>query len=107
MKFKTGYIKAGTHKCGWFDGTRRQIEDVFGAPTIESNDSHEKVTVEWQITFSDGTVATIYDWKRYSEKPLGLDENFRWHIGGLGLNAVKRVSQALGIPATGSELVSY
>ena len=107
MKFKTGYIPAGTHLCGCFDGTRRQIEDVFGAPTFLLSDSNEKTTIEWQITFSDGTVATIYDWKRYSKKPLGLDEKYRWHIGGHGFDAVRKVSKALGILATGQELVSY
>lgn len=107
MGFSTGYFDSQTHYVGWFEGTRQQIEDAIGAPTYLSNDPREKVTIEWGIQFDDGTTATIYDWKRYSQKPLGLDEKYRWHIGGTGLKAVRKVSQVLGIPATGSELVSY
>jgi translation initiation factor IF-1 len=27
----------------------------------------DKVTIEWGIRFEDGTIATIYDWKRYEK----------------------------------------
>lgn len=107
MKFETGNFADGTHFVGWFDGTRRQIESVLGAPNFTSSEAWEKVTIEWNIRFEDGTVATIYDWKRYSDEELSQDEDYRWHIGGTGLDAVRRVSDVLGIPATGQELVSY
>lgn len=107
MGFTTGNFGAGTHFCGWFEATRQQIEDAIGAPTYLSHEPREKVTIEWGIQFDDGTVATIYDWKRFSKNELRLDEVYRWHIGGIGLKSVRKVSQALGIPATGSELVSY
>lgn len=107
MKFETGHFGEGTHLVGYFDATRQQIEDVLGTPTFLCNEEWEKVNIEWGIQFEDGTVATIYDWKRYSKKELLPNEMYRWHIGGTGINAVKRVSQVLGIQATGQELVSY
>lgn len=51
----------------------------------------DKTTQEWMIEFSDGTVATIYDWKQY-ETPLGF---YNWHVGGHSSTAVRRVEALL------------
>jgi hypothetical protein len=53
------------------------------------------------IETADGTIATIYDYKRYDDD-LGapeLDEVYKWHIGGQGKAAVYAVSGALGTGA--------
>jgi hypothetical protein len=46
--------------------------------------------------FDNGTVATIYDWKRYEMGTPALDEVFQYNIGGHSLQAVILVKQALG-----------
>lgn len=51
----------------------------------------DKTTQEWVIEFSDGTVATVYDWKEYST-PRGL---YDWHIGGKSRKAVQYVEDLL------------
>jgi hypothetical protein len=50
--------------------------------------------VEWIIRFSDGTVATIYDWK-LSETPMGV---YDWHIGGFTQRAVELVTNCMLVP---------
>lgn len=99
MKFTTNADVVGTSGQGYvFDVTRAQIESVFGAPTYETED-WEKVTVEWSIQFEDGTIATIYDWKRY-EDDLGtpeMDEQYDWHVGGTAWRAVEIVAAMLGV----------
>lgn len=71
----------GTSLVGSIEITRREIEVVFGKPTYRG-DRYDKVTCEWTIQFDDGTVATIYDWKRYSDGTPKMDEKYDWHIGG-------------------------
>jgi len=73
--------------------TRRQISAVFGNP-IEY-EAGEKVSIEWGILFEDGTLATIYDWKRYELGTPDLDEEMIYNIGGLSAQAVARVEEAL------------
>jgi hypothetical protein len=81
----------GTSLQGEFTATRAEIEAVFGQPTYSTQDEWEKVTTEWDITFSDGTVATIYDWKRYEEGAPKMYESYSWHIGGRTHYAVDAV----------------
>ena len=96
MKFET--LKQDTSNgslMGTFDSTRRKIEEVFGAPTFTTDEEWEKVTIEWVIKFEDGTVASIYDWKRYEEGTPALDEEYEWHIGGKSIRAAELISQAM------------
>lgn len=86
---------AGTSLVAYFDATRREIEAVFGAPSYTCDSESEKVTVEWVIEFENGTIATIYDWKRYEEGTPALDEEYEWHIGGVNSDAAKYVSLAM------------
>lgn len=102
MNFATLGIDAnGTSLVGYIETTRQRIEEVFGAPSYSSNDTFEKVTVEWAIKFEDGTVATIYDWKRYELGTPSSTELYEWHIGGKNRNkdAALLVSEALGVHA--------
>ena len=98
MGFTTDYVSAdGTWLQGHIVATRREIEAVFGAPAYE--DEGDKVTTEWNILFDDGTVSTIYDWKRYELGAPAMDERITWNIGGKSFAAVERVTDALLVRA--------
>lgn len=77
----------GTHLQGSTYTTFDTLVELLG----ESSGSGDKVTQEWIIEFSDGTIATIYDWKEYST-PMGL---YDWHIGGHSRIAVEHVEALL------------
>jgi hypothetical protein len=82
----------------WLQGhttptTRRKLSAVFGDP-IEFEEGG-KVNIEWGIKFDDGTLATIYDWKRYEQGTHALDEEMIYNIGGISPEAVARVEEAL------------
>ena len=85
MKFTTEADVNGTSLQGYVQAYYHQLVEVFGEPEAGG----DKTTVEWCLSFEDGTVATIYDWKEY-ETPMGLH---RWHIGGRNYEAVDRVTQ--------------
>lgn len=87
----------GTFLQGHCTTTRAQIEEVLGAPAFESSDSYEKVTTEWTIKFSDKSVATIYDWKRYEQGSPEMNENYSWHIGGSNPDVLPKISEILGV----------
>lgn len=86
MKFKTHADVHGTHLQGYITAYFHQLVEVFGEPTYGG----DKVTAEWMLTFEDGTIATIYDWKEYAT-PMG---EYRWHIGGHSPAAVWAVIDA-------------
>ena len=86
MKFTNGADVNGTHLQGYMEAYYHQLVEVFGEP----EGGGDKTTVEWCLSFEDGTVATIYDWKEY-DTPTGL---YHWHIGGRSNLAVARVQQA-------------
>ena len=88
----------GTSLRGYIDTTLETLINTFGEPQ-RWDDELDKVTTEWTIVFDDGTVATIYDWKRYELGAPGMNEVYDWHIGGESNDAVERVSSALKIPA--------
>jgi hypothetical protein len=93
MKFtQTDWTEAnGTHLQGYMEAYYHELVEVFGEP----EGGGDKTTVEWVLSFADGTVATIYDWKEY-ETPMGL---YRWHIGGRNYKAVDRVTRAYKLGA--------
>ena len=76
----------GTCSQGCIETTYDELVKVFGEPTEFEGG---KVTVRWILQFSDGTVATIYDWKLL-ETPMGV---YNWHIGGMSQRAVELVTQ--------------
>jgi hypothetical protein len=90
----------GTSLQGEISTTKAQLIATFGAPNWETTfdpifHTGEKVTTEWAFVFEDGTLATIYDWKRYEQGSPDLNEVYSWHIGGFSPLAVERVTQAL------------
>lgn len=87
-------LGAGTSLRGYVTTTLGKLIDTFGQP--EYYGEGDKVTVDFSILFDDGTVATIYDWKRYEMGTPALDEVFQYNIGGHSLEAVILVKQALG-----------
>lgn len=99
QKFQTLTEDTSPNGClqGYFTTTRREIEEVFGEPTVIS-DGWDKITVEWVIQFEDGTYASIYDYKRYEEGTPKMDEIYEWHIGGKNFRAAELISEAMGVP---------
>jgi hypothetical protein len=81
MQFtKDSEASVGTSLQGYTETTLRKLVEVFGEP--EYYGEGDKVTTEWCLKFEDGTVATIYDWKRYELGTPELDEMYHWHVGG-------------------------
>jgi hypothetical protein len=93
IQFKNASMDAinGTCLQGYIETTYDELVNVFGKPTELKGD---KTNVEWVIRFSDGTVASIYDWK-LSETPMGV---YRWHIGGRSQRAVTCVNDCMLVP---------
>jgi len=79
----------GTSLQGYVQATYDQLVQVFGKPHYGPDAQEDKTTCEWQMEFSDGTVATIYDWK-HSSTPYGL---YQWHIGGYDEQALFNVHE--------------
>ena len=98
MRFTTENVSAnGTWLHGYIVATRRELEATFGAPSFEGEG--DKTTTEWDILFIDGTISTIYDWKRYDLGAPSMDERITWNIGGTSYLAVERVEDSLLIHA--------
>jgi hypothetical protein len=74
---------------GYITSDYNTLCEVFGDPIIGSGDG--KITASWIIKFSDGQVATIYDYKM-NETPKG---SYDWHIGGNIREVVKRVEKIM------------
>jgi hypothetical protein len=94
MKFEhliqaSDYI-VGTGLMGHIRTTYGDLVDTFGEPT-RGYTGDGKTTVEWQLIFEDGTIATIYDYKE-DLTPLDL---YEWHIGGRNGSAVDRVLEVM------------
>lgn len=76
----------GTCLQGYIHTSFDRLVETFGEPTItDSGDG--KTRVEWRLKFSDGTIATIYDWKEHQP----LEAVSEWHIGGESHQAVNNV----------------
>lgn len=66
----------------------------FGKPKQCSGDN--KVKLEWVLSFSDDTVATIYDWKLYDKTVLQIKRsNKKWNVGGRNKKALENVKTIL------------
>jgi hypothetical protein len=79
MKFRThidGPVDCtGTGLQSTIQATLLELTAVFGRPRAGADGSF----FEWHIRFEDGTVCTIYDWRRL-EQPEPR-EVMAWHIG--------------------------
>jgi len=91
----------GTSLKGYVVATRSELEKALGAPTWNTPSPDGKITTEWVLRFSDDTVATIYDWKRYEEGAPEMDERIEWHIGGHTNEVLLSVERCLGIASRG------
>ncbi len=73
--------------------TRAQITAVLGEPmTYEGG----KVLLEWGVRLG-GTVATVYDWKRYELGTPEENEEWVYNIGGNDPKAVALVNGLLDL----------
>lgn len=91
---------AGTSRQGYAPFSYDRIVEVFGEP--DETPWGDESAFHWSITFADGTVASLYDYKDsslYDERlpsPEQMKHDFMmWHIGGNGWPAVQLVIQAL------------
>jgi hypothetical protein len=102
VPFMVGHADlVGTHLQGELQIPFSRVVAVFGEP--READGH-KVAFEWAITFADGTVASIYDYKASSlylgedgptPEQMRADDFSDWHIGGRSRRAVELVREAL------------
>lgn len=93
----TAYINInGTSLEGYVSADYKTICKVFGEPT--ESDGY-KTDAEWMIQFSDGQVATIYNWKDGKNycgaNGLNVEDIKEWHIGGRSNEVVSRIQNLL------------
>jgi hypothetical protein len=79
MNFKThnenkNIRTSGCSRQGHVKTTFKRLTEVFG----KDNGSGDKTQAEWEIEFENGVVATIYDWKSYTN----VENITEWNIGG-------------------------
>ena len=86
-------LGSGTSLQGYVTTTLRRLITAFGQPQYHGEG--DKVTVDWAMVFEDGTVATVYDWKRYELGTPALDEVFQYNIGGENKEAAYLVKKAV------------
>lgn len=86
-------VGSGTWLQGYVTTTLDQLIKTFGEP--QRYIGEDKVTVNWSMVFEDGTIATIYDWKRYEMGTPQLTEVMEYNIGGTTREAVTLVREAL------------
>ena len=81
----------------WLQGytcptTRAELTAVLGEPIqFEAGD---KVTIEWGVRLG-GTIATVYDWKRYELGTPSDNELMVYNIGGTDPKAVSLIQGLL------------
>ena len=82
------YDIVGTSLQGRIDTSYQRLVEVFGKPTLYTDDETDgKVSCEWVVKFSDGIVATIYDWK----EDISYQGVTDWHVGGHTQHALYNV----------------
>ena len=84
--FKMGGNANMTSLQGYINTSYDVLCGCFGPPDLSSIDNY-KSDAGWTITFADGIVATIYNWKdgpNYCgpEDGTPVEEITEWHIGG-------------------------
>ena len=99
--FKLGGDANFTSLQGYIDTSYAVLSGCFGPPDLSSIDNY-KSDAGWTITFSDGVVATIYNWKdgpNYCgpEDGTPVIDITDWHIGGFNsTGVVSRVEEVIG-----------
>jgi hypothetical protein len=101
LSWVRGGNAAGISLQGYAPFPYRRIVEVFGTP--ERGEYGDQMAFDWTVTFADGTVACIYDFKVSAVYQIGLlslqeimHESFRdWHVGGKSPRALELVIRAL------------
>ena len=75
---------------GYVSATYDHLVKLFGQPFGPSTDG--KVQAEWIVKFENGSVATVYDWKRYGFPPTTTTT---WHVGGCDEEALWNIEAAV------------
>jgi hypothetical protein len=83
---------------GYIETSYNDLVGCFGLHDDDYDDY--KSDANWTITFADGVVATIYNWKNgknyCGEEGLALEDITLWHIGGYrGTDAEGRVKEVM------------
>ena len=82
--FKMGGDVNMTSLQGYIRTNYETLVGCFGEPTCDGDGY--KVDAEWIITFADGVVATIYNWKNgrnyCGAEGLDVEDIKEWHVGG-------------------------
>jgi len=101
IKFETHHEKEcintnGTCLQGYLNASYEKLVELFGEP-LEGN---YKTDAEWEVQFSDGTIATIYNWKdgkNYcGESGVDIFDIESWHVGGNSSRSELMVNLAIG-----------
>ena len=83
---------------GCIEVSYADIVKAFGEPMASGFDDY-KSDAEWNIVFSDGTRASIYNWKdgvNYcGESGTPTEQITDWHVGGFNEKAVERIQEVL------------
>jgi hypothetical protein len=85
----------GTCRQGYFNTHYAELVTLFGKP--HEGDGY-KVDWEWSISFEDGAVATIYNWKNgpnYGNLDAGPGTVKEWNIGGHGSEAYTNIHKVI------------
>jgi hypothetical protein len=89
---------SGTSLQGEVVATYEELTSLFGAP--HESDGY-KVDAEWVVRFSDGLIATIYNWKNgvnyCGVNGTPVEQIKSWHVGGQHKQASDRVQIALDL----------
>jgi len=100
MKFNKTIEANGTHLQGNVGATYQELVEVFGEPIRHESDGtthmSNKVDAEWRISFEDGTVATIYNYKNglnyLGAEGKRITQISMWNVGGYDERAVTLVN---------------
>jgi hypothetical protein len=106
LRFMVGDANlVNTHLQGHLDVPFSRVVKTFGEPGEADG---YKIAFQWRITFSDGTVASIYDYKASSlygdggdaptPEQMRANEFSDWHVGGINKRALELVREALTSP---------
>ena len=97
MEYKSTDDVNGTCLQGRINTSYQTLLDKLPPPKDYYDDY--KSDVEWSLKFSDGTIATVYNWKNgknyLGEDGLELEEITEWNIGGHTKKALEYINQLL------------
>ena len=86
----------GTSLKGYINASFDKLVKLFG--DYHSFDDH-KVDAEWCLEFTDGTIATIYNYKNgynyLGKYGTPLEDMTEWHVGGFTDAALTKVAEIL------------